>query len=71
MVLDWCRAAGCVGVDSLALPGNRHTKNFFETFGFKARALVVHRSLVEPPEVAPGALEGSEPGTVEVAVTDA
>jgi GNAT superfamily N-acetyltransferase len=46
-VLDWCRAAGCVGVDALALPGNRSTKNFFETFGFKARALVVHRSLVD------------------------
>jgi GNAT superfamily N-acetyltransferase len=49
-VLDWCRAAGCVGVDALALPGNRSTKNFFETFGFKARALVVHRSLVDQPD---------------------
>ena len=48
-VLAWCGAQGCVGVDALALPGNRETKNFFETFGFKARALVVHRSLVDPP----------------------
>jgi len=44
-VLRWCAAAGCTGVDGLALPGNRATKNFFETFGFTARALVVHRSL--------------------------
>jgi GNAT superfamily N-acetyltransferase len=44
-VLDWCRARGCVGVDGLALPGNRETKNFFETFGFTARAIVVHRPL--------------------------
>jgi GNAT superfamily N-acetyltransferase len=44
-VLDWCRARGCRGVDALALPGNRETKNFFETFGFTARALVVHRPL--------------------------
>lgn len=39
--------AGAVGIDALALPGDRATKNFFETFGLKARALVVHRSLVE------------------------
>ena len=37
--------AGAVGIDSLALPGDRETKNFFETFGLKARAIVVHRSL--------------------------
>jgi GNAT superfamily N-acetyltransferase len=44
-VLAWCTERGCVGVDGLALPGNRHTKNFFETFGFTARAIVVHRRL--------------------------
>jgi GNAT superfamily N-acetyltransferase len=44
-VLEWCRERGCAGVDALALPGNRESKNFFETFGFTARALVVHRSL--------------------------
>lgn len=44
-VLAWCAERGCSGVDALALPGNRETKNFFETFGFTARALVVHRSL--------------------------
>ena len=40
----WCRGRGCIGIDSLALPGNRETKNFFETFGLVARAIVVHRS---------------------------
>ncbi|HEX6419558.1 MAG TPA: GNAT family N-acetyltransferase [Acidimicrobiales bacterium] len=44
-VLAWCRARGCFGVDSLALPGDRHTKNVFESFGLVARAIVVHRPL--------------------------
>lgn len=44
-VLEWCRQQGCSGVDGLALPGNRESKNFFETFGFTARAIVVHRPL--------------------------
>lgn len=43
--LQWCEQRNCVGVDALALPGNRATKNFFETFGFTARLLVLHRSL--------------------------
>jgi L-amino acid N-acyltransferase YncA len=45
-VIGWCRSAGCVGIDALALPGNRETKNFFESFGFTARALIPHRKLV-------------------------
>ena len=44
-LVEWCRKIGCFGVDSLALPGDRHTKNFFESFGLVARAIVVHRSL--------------------------
>ena len=44
-VLTWCRERGCTGIDALALPGNRETKNFFETFGFTARALIVHHTL--------------------------
>lgn len=44
-LVDWCRERGCFGVDSLALPGDRHTKNFFESFGLVARAIIVHRSL--------------------------
>jgi GNAT superfamily N-acetyltransferase len=44
-LVAWCAAEGCVGVDSLALPGDRATKNFFESFGLVARAIVVHRNL--------------------------
>lgn len=44
-VIPWCEARDCIGIDSLALPGNRSTKNFFESFGFKARLLTVHRPL--------------------------
>jgi GNAT superfamily N-acetyltransferase len=43
-LVDWCAEQGCFGVDSLALPGDRHTKNFFESFGLVARAIVVHRT---------------------------
>ncbi|HEY5011663.1 MAG TPA: GNAT family N-acetyltransferase [Acidimicrobiia bacterium] len=35
----------CIGVDALALPGNRATKNFFEQHGFVARAIVMHHRL--------------------------
>jgi GNAT superfamily N-acetyltransferase len=44
-VTEWCRQRGCIGVDSIALPGDRATKNFFESFGMVARALRVHRAL--------------------------
>jgi ribosomal protein S18 acetylase RimI-like enzyme len=44
-VIEWATAAGCFGIDSLVLPGNRETKNFFEAFGLVARAIVVHRPL--------------------------
>lgn len=38
-------ARGCVGIDALALPGHRLTKNFFEAHGFVSRLLVMHRPL--------------------------
>lgn len=44
--VSWAEDAGCVGVDGYALPGDRATKNFFETFGLVARGIVVHRSIV-------------------------
>lgn len=47
-LLDWFGQRGCSGVDAIALPGMRGTKNFFEMWGFTARALVVHRSLARP-----------------------
>jgi GNAT superfamily N-acetyltransferase len=49
-LLAWCTARGCVGIDAVALPGDRDTKNFFETFGLTARAIVVHRTLAAPDE---------------------
>jgi GNAT superfamily N-acetyltransferase len=44
-LVDHCRAAGCIGVDATALPGHRAAKNFFETHGFTARALAMHKRL--------------------------
>lgn len=41
----WARHHDLVALDSLALPGDRDTKNFFETFGLVARALEVHRRI--------------------------
>lgn len=46
LVVEWATGAGCIGIDSIALPGNRATKNFFESFGLVARAIIVHRSLL-------------------------
>jgi GNAT superfamily N-acetyltransferase len=44
-MLSWFTSRGCTGVDALALPGARATKNFFEESGFTARLLVMHRRL--------------------------
>lgn len=46
-VIEWATAAGCRGIDSLVLPGNRTSKNFFEAHGLVARAIVVHRTLTD------------------------
>ncbi len=53
-VFAWCHARGCVGIDAVALPGDRQTKNFFESFGMVARAITVHRPLSDPPPVLDG-----------------
>jgi GNAT superfamily N-acetyltransferase len=45
VMLAWFTARGCTGVDAVALPGHRATKNFFEESGFTARLLVMHRRL--------------------------
>ena len=45
MVIAEATAHQCFGIDSRALPGDRETKNFFESFGMKARQLIVHLSL--------------------------
>jgi ribosomal protein S18 acetylase RimI-like enzyme len=44
-LVAFCVARGCIGIDTLALPGHRAAKNFFEESGFTARALVMHRAL--------------------------
>ncbi len=49
-LVSWCEEQGCIGVDAVALPGHRATKNFFETFGFTARKLVMHHRLVADAE---------------------
>ncbi len=44
-LLAWFRERGCTGVDSVALPGARAAKNFFEESGFTARLIVMHHRL--------------------------
>ena len=53
LLMAWAARRGCIGVDSLALPGDRSTKNFFETHGLVARAITVHRKLRDTAESAP------------------
>jgi ribosomal protein S18 acetylase RimI-like enzyme len=43
--LVWFGTQGCAGVDAIALPGARATKNFFEESGFTSRLLVMHHRL--------------------------
>ena len=50
-LVSWCTERGCFGMDAIALPGDRSTKNFFEESGFTARKLVMHHSLRPPPDV--------------------
>jgi GNAT superfamily N-acetyltransferase len=46
--LSWLGSHGCEEVDGLALPGDRAAKNFYESAGFKARLLIMNRSLDRP-----------------------
>jgi GNAT superfamily N-acetyltransferase len=41
----WCTDVGCAGVDALALPGDRTTKQRLEASGFTARLLTLSRRL--------------------------
>jgi GNAT superfamily N-acetyltransferase len=43
--LAWFEEHGCDGVDGTALPGDRGAKNFYESAGFRARMLTMHRDL--------------------------
>ena len=42
---EWARRRGCMGIDGRALPGDREAKAFFETNGYKARFIMMHREL--------------------------
>jgi hypothetical protein len=44
-VTSWMVSKGCRAVDAGALPGARETKSFFESAGFKARLITMHREL--------------------------
>jgi GNAT superfamily N-acetyltransferase len=41
-LMPWCEERKCIGMDAMALPGHRATKNFFEESGFTARQLIMH-----------------------------
>jgi len=60
LLVERARRVGAIGIDALALPGDRHTKNFFETFGLTARAIVVHRSLVDDAAIETS-IAGADP----------
>jgi GNAT superfamily N-acetyltransferase len=45
LIWSWCATLRLAGLDAPALPGNRAAKAFFESHGFLARLLVMHRSL--------------------------
>lgn len=53
LLVELAEEIGCIGIDSLALPGDRNTKNFFESFGLKARMLTVHRAFDQPSTDGP------------------
>jgi GNAT superfamily N-acetyltransferase len=44
-LIRWATEQGCDGIGSVVLPGDRASKNFFESFGLVARAIAVHRDL--------------------------
>ncbi|CAI8388633.1 MAG: Uncharacterised protein [Acidimicrobiales bacterium AG-410-I20] len=44
-MLEWAQSRSIPTVDSVALPGDRQTKNFFETHGLVARAIIVQKDL--------------------------
>ncbi len=44
-LLEFFASRGCSDVDAMALPGDRSSKQLLESAGFKARLLILHRSL--------------------------
>lgn len=54
IVVARCEQWGVTGMDAPALPGSRAAKAFFESHGFQARLLIMHR------QIAPGEGAGAE-----------
>ena len=52
-LMAWCEERKCIGMDAMALPGHRASKNFFEESGFTARQLVMHHRFGMEQETAP------------------
>lgn len=46
--VDAVRVRGLSGIEAVALPGDRDTKNLFERAGLTARKLTVYKSLLPP-----------------------
>lgn len=44
-MIEFGSERGCKGIDARALPGDRVTKNFFESFGLVARSIEVYKAL--------------------------
>lgn len=44
-LLSWAKQHGCVGLDAAALPGDRLTKNFYESQKMVARSLTLYCDL--------------------------
>lgn len=44
-LIDWARSRDCAELDAIALPGDRDTKNFFESHRLVARSISVSRRL--------------------------
>ncbi|MGH9047372.1 MAG: GNAT family N-acetyltransferase [Acidimicrobiales bacterium] len=44
-LIEFFTSKGCTDVDAMALPGDRSSKQLLESAGFKARLLILHRSL--------------------------
>jgi GNAT superfamily N-acetyltransferase len=52
-LIGWARQMDADFLEAIALPGDRETKNMYERFGIKARALIVSTALKHPSTAEP------------------
>lgn len=45
-LLGWAATQNCVGIEAMALPGDRLTKNFYESQAMVARSLTLYRDIL-------------------------